>query len=82
MRVPYRAFRWSRAAVRVAVVAYAAGALGVGSVALAQAPATGPSYLLAKANFGIAPGAGFFINNPNLRRGLDDFKTLGVHWIR
>jgi hypothetical protein len=43
---------------------------------------SGPVFRLAKSNFGIAPGAGFFVNNPGLARGLNDFKTLGVHWIR
>jgi hypothetical protein len=82
MQVSFRTLRCSRAAARIALVACVAGALSVGSAALAQSQATSPNYRLAKAEFGIAPGAGFFINNPQLTRGLDDFKALGVHWIR
>jgi hypothetical protein len=81
MQVSFRTLRCSRAAARIALVACVAGALSVGSAALAQSQATSPNYRLAKAEFGIAPGAGFFINNPQLTRGLDDFKALGVHWI-
>lgn len=68
--------------MRFVLVAGAASALGVGTAALAQSPPPGPTYALAKANFGIAPGAGFFVGNPDLTRSLNDFKTLGVHWIR
>jgi hypothetical protein len=82
MQVSFRTLRRSRAAARITLVACVAGALSVGSAALAQSQATSPNYSLAKAEFGIAPGAGFFLNNPQLTRGLDDFKTLGVHWIR
>ena len=82
MRVSYRTFHRSRVAARLALVACLAGVLAMGTAAVAQAPTTGPSYSLTKANFGIAPGAGFFINNPDLTRSLNDFKTLGVRWIR
>ena len=54
------------------------GATAVSAGADAQ-PAAFP---LAKANFGITPGAGFFLNETNIARGLNDFKKLGVHWIR
>ena len=56
--------------------------LGAGAAPVDGAPAATTAYSLHKANFGIAPGAGFFLDETHLRSGLDNFKTLGVHWIR
>jgi hypothetical protein len=47
-----------------------------------QASARPAQYVLRKVNFGLAPGAGFFLDATHIRSGLNDFKTLGVHWIR
>jgi len=49
----------------------------------ARTPRVQPAvYNLVKANFGLTPGAGFFLDETHLPAGLNDFKTLGVHWIR
>jgi polysaccharide biosynthesis protein PslG len=40
------------------------------------------AYVVRKANLGLAPGAGFFLDPVNIKSGLNDLKTLGVHWIR
>jgi polysaccharide biosynthesis protein PslG len=60
----------------------ATNALGTGA-ASADVPQAAPAgYALHKANFGLAPGAGFFLDEAHIRSGLDNMKTLGVHWIR
>jgi hypothetical protein len=56
--------------------------LGAGAASADVAPAAPAAYALHKANFGIAPGAGFFLDATHLRSGLDNFKALGVRWIR
>jgi hypothetical protein len=73
---------WIRRARRIATVALAASLVCVGAAAAATAQAASTTYALKKANFAIAPGAGFFLDEAHLQSGLDNFKTLGVHWIR
>jgi hypothetical protein len=63
-----------------------AGATGAApsSTAPSGAAASGaaPSYSLKKTNFGLAPGTGFYLDEQHIRSGLDDFKKLGVRWLR
>jgi hypothetical protein len=77
-----KCYQRSRHALRAALALAAASLLGVGGAAFAHSPGAAPTYALTKADFGVAPGAGFFLNNPELTRALDDFKALRVHWIR
>ena len=82
MRRSFRSVQRLRSALRYAVVGVAGTALFVGAGALAQSPSPQPAFTLHKDAFGIAPGAGFFLNPAKLDRGLTDFRALGVHWIR
>jgi hypothetical protein len=50
-------------------------------VASAQS-ASSAQFALQKPDFGLTPGSGFFLDQTHIRSGLDDFKRLGVHWIR
>lgn len=72
--------------VRVATIALIAclvsSAFGT-TIAVARTSSAQPqAFALKQANFGLAPGTGFFLDEAHIRSGLDDFKTLGVHWIR
>ena len=88
MRLALRTSRRARNAriATIALIAVLGSAIGSGVVyailPTAPAPSALPTYHLKKAHFGIAPGSGFFLDEANLRSGLDDFKRLGVHWIR
>jgi hypothetical protein len=82
MRNSFRNVQRVRKALRVAIVGVAGTGLLIGAGALAQTPSPQFSFTLHKEAFGVAPGAGFFLNAPVLARGLDDYKTLGVRWIR
>jgi hypothetical protein len=76
----------NRRARRVAIALIAC--IGTGMIGTTLASAGAPraaqptAFVLKRANFGIAPGTGFFLDEAHIRSGLDDFKTLGVHWIR
>jgi hypothetical protein len=65
----------------VGCAAFVTNGFGASAGAAAAVPAV-PTFTLHKANFAIAPGAGFFLDEAHIRSGLDNFKTLGVHWIR
>lgn len=82
MRSSFRSGQRFRKALRVAVVGVAGTGLLVGAGALASTPPRQTAFVMHKEAFGVAPGAGFFLNPVVLQRGLNDYKTLGVRWIR
>jgi hypothetical protein len=82
--VPPTSPRASRVAT-IALIACLASSLLGANLAAAGTPRqrTQPAaYALQKANLGLAPGSGFFLDQTHIRKGLDDFEKLGVHWIR
>jgi hypothetical protein len=82
MRISFRSVQRVRKALRFAIVGVVGTGLFVGAGAIAQTPSPQFTFTMRKDAFGIAPGAGFFLNPPVLARGLSDYKTLGVRWIR
>ncbi len=83
-RAPRRVHRIAALALAMSLgcAAITANVIGAGMASADVAPATPAAYALYKANFGIAPGAGLFLDETHIRSGLDNFKALGVHWIR
>ena len=80
---------WTRRRARrvITLLVIVATGLGtVGATALRSAGATDTKapkqYRLIRGHFGLAPGSGFFLDETHIRQGLDNMKTLGVHWIR
>jgi polysaccharide biosynthesis protein PslG len=74
--------RARRAATIALVAGVASCMLGTTLASAGASHAQPPTFVLRKANFGLAPGTGFFLDQAHIRKGLDDFETLGVHWIR
>jgi polysaccharide biosynthesis protein PslG len=60
----------------------AGSAIGATITSAAASDMATPAYALSKADFGLTPGAGFFLDETHLGAGLNDAKNLGVHWIR
>ena len=82
MRYSFRSAQRVRKTVRCAIAGAVTTGLLVGAAAIASTPSTQTAFAFRKDSFGIAPGAGFFLNPPVLERGLNDYKALGVRWIR
>lgn len=82
--VPPTSPRVSRVATIALIACLASSLLGANLAAAGTPPQrTQPAaYVLQKANLGLAPGTGFFLDEAHIRKGLDDFEKLGVHWIR
>jgi hypothetical protein len=71
-----------RAACVALATCLAGGAIATTISSAAATDSVTPTYALSKADFGLTPGAGFFLNQTRLGPGLNDAKNLGVHWIR
>jgi hypothetical protein len=83
--VPSTSPRASRVATIALIACLGSSLLGANLASAGTPPprqSQTPAFVLHRANLGLAPGTGFFLDQAHIRKGLDDFLKLRVHWIR